>query len=50
MNKKGLSMPFEKIIALILGLIIIIALIFFARKSISDLTKYFLEFIKSIVK
>ena len=50
MNKKAVAMPFEKLIALLIALIVIIALIFFARNSLSDLTNYFLDFIKGIFK
>ncbi len=50
MNKKGLSLPFEKIIALLIGLIVIIAIIFFLRSSSSELIDFFTNFIKEIFK
>ena len=48
MNKKGISLPIEKIIVLLIGLIVIIALLFYTRNSVSTLTDFFLKFIKDI--
>ena len=50
MNKKAVSIAFEKIIVLIIALIVIIAVFVFIKGSLTSLISSFMGFIKEIFK
>jgi len=50
MNKKAVSMAFEKVIILIISIAVLIVVFIFAKGSIENLIKSFIDFIKQIFK
>ena len=50
MNKKGITIAFEKVIILIVILIVFIAVFVFVKSSLKDLIDIFMNFIKQIFK